>query len=38
LIALDRKGRFAMEFNTSGMYRGFIKSDGVPHTFIYRDE
>jgi len=38
LIALDRKGRFAMECNTPGMYRGFIKSDGVPHTFIYRDE
>lgn len=38
LIALDRKGRFAMECNTPGMYRGFIKADGVPHTFIYRDE
>lgn len=38
LIAIDRKGRFAMECNTPGMYRGFIKADGVPHTFIYRDE
>jgi beta-aspartyl-peptidase (threonine type) len=38
LIALDRNGHFAMECNTPGMYRGYIKADGVPHTFIYRDE
>jgi beta-aspartyl-peptidase (threonine type) len=38
LIALDRKGRFAMECNTPGMYRGFVTADGKPHTFIYRDE
>lgn len=38
LIALDRKGRFAMECNTPGMYRGYITSDGQPHTFLYRDE
>lgn len=38
LIALDRQGRFAMECNTPGMYRGFIRGDGVPHTFLYRDE
>ncbi len=38
LIALDRQGRFAMECNTPGMYRGFIGSDGKPRTFIYRDE
>lgn len=38
LIALDRNGNFAMECNTPGMYRGFIGEDGVPHTFLYRDE
>jgi beta-aspartyl-peptidase (threonine type) len=38
LIAMDRKGNFAMEMNTTGMYRGYIGEDGVPHTFIYHDE
>jgi beta-aspartyl-peptidase (threonine type) len=38
LIALDPEGRFAMELNTPGMYRGFIRTDGVPHTLIYDDE
>jgi len=37
LVALDREGRFAMEFNTRGMYRGYIGKDGVPHTFLYKD-
>jgi beta-aspartyl-peptidase (threonine type) len=38
LIALDRKGHFAMELNTPGMYRGYIGDDGVSHTFLYLDE
>jgi len=38
LIALDRKGRFAMDCNTPGMYRGYVREDGVPHTFLYSDE
>ena len=38
VIALDRKGRFATPFNTSGMYRGTIGPDGVPHVKIYADE
>lgn len=38
LIAMDHLGRFAMECNTAGMYRGYIGEDGVPHTFLYRDE
>jgi len=38
LIALDRKGRFAMECNTPGMYRGYVDKNGKAHTFIYRDE
>jgi beta-aspartyl-peptidase (threonine type) len=38
LVAMDRKGHFAMEFNTRGMYRGYIGEDGVAHTFLYRNE
>jgi beta-aspartyl-peptidase (threonine type) len=37
LIALDRRGNFAMPFNTSGMYRGWVGSDGRPRVLIYRD-
>ena len=37
LVAMDRNGNFAMEFNTRGMYRGYIGEDGAPHTFLYRD-
>ena len=36
VIALDRKGNFAMPFNTEGMYRGWIGGDGVPHVEIYK--
>lgn len=35
LIAMDRKGNIAMEFNTEGMYRGWIREDGEPHVEIY---
>jgi beta-aspartyl-peptidase (threonine type) len=37
VIALDRKGNFAMPFNSDGMYRGWIGPDGVPHVLIYKD-
>jgi L-asparaginase / beta-aspartyl-peptidase len=37
VIALDAKGNFAMPFNSEGMYRGWIGSDGVPHVLIYKD-
>jgi beta-aspartyl-peptidase (threonine type) len=37
LIALDRRGNFTTPFNTSGMYRGWIGSDGRPHVAIYKD-
>lgn len=37
LVAMDRNGNFAMQFNTRGMYRGYIGDDGKPHTFLYRD-
>jgi beta-aspartyl-peptidase (threonine type) len=36
LIALDKDGNFAMLFNTTGMYRGFIDSEGKTHVAIYR--
>jgi beta-aspartyl-peptidase (threonine type) len=36
-IALDADGNIAMPFNTSGMYRGWIKPDGSRGTAIFRD-
>jgi beta-aspartyl-peptidase (threonine type) len=38
VIALDREGNIAMPFNTSGMYRGWVKKDGSRGTAIFRDE
>lgn len=38
VIALDRKGNYAMPFNTTGMYRGVIGPDGAPHVWIYSNE
>lgn len=37
-IALDREGNIAMPFNTSGMYRAWIKPDGSRGTAIFGDE
>jgi beta-aspartyl-peptidase (threonine type) len=37
-IALDRDGNIAMPFNTSGMYRGWIRPDGNRGVAIYSDE
>lgn len=37
LIALDQKGNIIMPFNTSGMYRGFIKEKGKPEAAIFKD-
>jgi beta-aspartyl-peptidase (threonine type) len=37
LVALDRRGTATMQFNTEGMYRGFIRADGIPQTFLYKD-
>jgi L-asparaginase / beta-aspartyl-peptidase len=36
LIAVDRAGRFAMTFNTNGMYRGTVGGDGDLETAIFR--
>jgi beta-aspartyl-peptidase (threonine type) len=37
-IALDRDGNIAMPFNTSGMYRGWIKPDGSRGTAVFRED
>lgn len=37
-IALDRDGNIAMPFNTSGMYRGWVRPDGTRGTAIFRDD
>lgn len=35
LVAVDRDGEVALPFNSSGMYRGYVKSDGIVYTAIY---
>jgi len=35
LIAVDKDGNIAMPFNTAGMFRGYIKSDGTSVVRIY---
>lgn len=35
VIGLDRNGNIAMEFNTSGMFRGYIKSNGEKEVAIF---
>jgi beta-aspartyl-peptidase (threonine type) len=37
LIALDRQGNVAMPFSSRGMYRGIVRSDGVPAISIFQD-
>lgn len=38
VIAMDHSGRLAFSFNTSGMYRGYVKPDGTIVTAIFRDD
>ncbi len=38
VIALDKNGNIAMDFNTSGMFRGFIKSSGEKEVAMFDDE
>lgn len=38
VIALDAKGNVAMEFNTSGMFRGYRKSDGKKEIAIFENK
>ena len=37
VIAIDRDGNIATPFNSTGMYRGHIGADGVPHVAIYAE-
>ncbi len=37
VIAMDRKGNIATPFNTPGMYRGWVTSDGKITVKIYKD-
>jgi len=36
VIGIDKNGNIAMEFNTSGMFRGFIKSTGEKEVAIFK--
>lgn len=36
VIGIDRKGNIALEFNTSGMFRGYIKSNGEKKVSIFK--
>ena len=36
VIGLDKNGNIAMEFNTSGMFRGYIKSSGEKEVAIFK--
>ncbi len=38
VIAIDASGNIAMEFNTSGMFRGFIKSTGEKEIAIFKEK
>ncbi len=37
VIAIDAEGRIALPFNTTGMYRGWLRADGSRGTAIFRD-
>lgn len=36
VIGIDKKGNIAMEFNTTGMFRGYIKSTGEQQVAIFK--
>jgi L-asparaginase / beta-aspartyl-peptidase len=35
VVAVDRAGALALPFNTAGMYRGYVRTDGRLHTAIW---
>jgi len=37
LVALGRDGTLALPFNCGGMYRGYVRDDGIVYTAIYND-
>jgi len=38
IVSVDKYGNITMPFNTEGMFRGFIDSEGNNGVYIYRDE
>ena len=38
IIAVDAAGRFVTEFNSRGMYRGWVTGDSAPEVRIFRNE
>lgn len=38
VIALDKNGNIAMPFNTSGMFRGFLKAGEKPNVYIFKEK
>lgn len=36
VIAIDANGNIAMEFNTSGMFRAYLKSNGEKEIAIFK--
>ncbi|MFH0894504.1 MAG: isoaspartyl peptidase/L-asparaginase [Bacteroidota bacterium] len=38
LIAVDAKGNIAMEFNSKGMFRGYVKQNGEKKVFLFIDK
>jgi len=38
VICLDRKGNIAMEFNTTGMFRAWARSDGEQGILVFKEE
>lgn len=38
LIAVDALGNVTLPFNSDGMYRGFVTTDGIAHVEIYKSE
>jgi L-asparaginase / beta-aspartyl-peptidase len=37
IVAVDSHGNISMPFNTSGMYRGYVKSTGEKETLIFKE-
>ncbi len=37
VIALDSKGHIAINFNTAGMYRGYVRDNSTPVVMIYKE-
>jgi len=38
VVSLDKYGNIAMPFNSEGMFRGYVDSEGKGGVYIYRDE